>query len=132
MRAEHEERETERPHAGGAARVAAYDRDPDDIVEAAREHEARDRGASARGRERQRSRPLIGREQALPAERLEPIADERERARRHQQAWMAVGERPRGLGELARGEHGDDDRNRPHESGEDEAAVAREREPKHA
>ena len=72
--AEHDKRKAKRTHAGRTGSIAADDGDPHRVVEAARKHQADQRGAAVAGRERERSRPLIRCEQPSPSEGLEALS----------------------------------------------------------
>ena len=113
-RAEHDEREAERTHAAGTGWVAADDGNPHRVVKAPGKHEADQRSAAVAGRERQRLRPLVRREQPPPSVRLERLGEEKKHARRQEQSRVAVRERPGRRSEVPGGQErkGDHDRAR--------------------
>jgi hypothetical protein len=55
-------------------------------------------------------RPLVRREEAMPADRLECIGEQEKDSGHADQLQVGVGERPPGRGEVARGHDGQDDR----------------------
>ena len=111
-RAEHDEREAERTHAAGTGWVAADDGNPHRVVKAPGKHEADQRSAAVAGRERQRLRPLVRREQPPPSVRLERLGDKKEQARRHEQTGVTVRKRPGRRCEVPSGQERKRDHNR--------------------
>jgi hypothetical protein len=106
---EHEEGEADRADTGVARAEAADDRDPDDVVEAARERGTSDRSGAAGGGEGHLVRALRGREQAVPAEGLEGVREQKESPGGPYELEVGVGEGPARLGEVPGGEDGDAD-----------------------
>jgi hypothetical protein len=88
--AEHDQRETDRPQAGRAPRVAAHDCDPHRIVESAGKDDTDQRRAAVTGNERKRRRPLAIREQPAPPECLQCLGKKEHQPGCHQQPWLAT------------------------------------------
>ena len=123
--AEHHEGEAEHADTGRTAGVAADDRDPHRIVEAARKDNSDQRSATVAGRERKRLGSLVGREQPRPSVRLEGLGEQKEQARSRQQARVSARERPGGGREMPSGQQRQDDHKRSRSGGEHPLALSR-------
>src|SRR5688572_12032770 len=89
--------------ADGTAGIPAHDRDANHLVEAAREDDAHDRGAAARGGERERAGALVRSEEPAPSVRLEPVGQHEEEARCGEESGVPVRQWPAGVEERAAG-----------------------------
>jgi hypothetical protein len=87
---EHDQREADCPQTGRTTWVAAHDRDPHRIVEAAGKDDTDHRRAAVTGDERKRRGPLAVRKQPCPPECLERLGKEKQQPGSHEQAWLAV------------------------------------------
>ena len=111
------------------ARVAlADDRDPDQLVDAARQRDPADGGAAAGGGERQHLRARLAAEEALPAERLEAVREQEETGGESDEQRVRAVDRPAALGEVARDQRPDDQHEADRDQVED-AAYGRARDP---
>ena len=88
--AEHDQREADCPQTGRTTWVAAHDRDPHRIVEAAGKDDTDQRRAAVAGYKRKRRGPLTVREQARPSECLERLSNEKQQPGRDEQARLAA------------------------------------------
>jgi hypothetical protein len=93
--AEHDKREADCAQTGRTAWVAADDRDPHRIVEAAGKDDTDQRRAAVAGYKGKWRGPLAVRKQPRPPECLERLSNEKQQSGRDEQAWLAVRERPR-------------------------------------
>ena len=99
--------QADRAEPGGLlAGAAAYNRDADGLVEAAREGDSAHRGGAAGGGECQGLRALVLGEEALPAPGLEGVREEKEDPGCDHEQGIGVGERPAGMDEMEHGQHG--------------------------
>jgi hypothetical protein len=104
--AEQEEREGDGADAGSATAAAADDGDAQNLVEAAGQRDAADRGGAAGGGERQHRRALVAAEQVLPAPRLRGVGAEEGHGGEPDEPEVGAMERPAGAREVPHGQAG--------------------------
>jgi hypothetical protein len=78
------------PQAGRTTWVAAHDRDPHRIVEAAGKDDTDQRRTAVTGDERKRRGPLAVGEQPCPPECLERLGKEKQQSGCYEQGWLAT------------------------------------------
>ena len=100
---EHDQGETQCPHAGATAWIAANDGNAHRVVETAGEHDTGQGGAAVAGRKRQWPRPLIRGEQPSPSPRLEALSEKQQQADRYQDAGLTARQQPGAGREVLRG-----------------------------
>jgi hypothetical protein len=122
---ERDEGEAEAADADRAAGIPAHDRDPDHLVESARERDAHDRGAAARGSERERPGPLGRPEEPTPPVGLEAVRRHEEEAGDRDEPGVPLRERPAGVGERPAGDGQDPGRQQCEPERDDEPAPTR-------